>query len=118
MYHKTAENLALRFGGEVEKQDRCEVYLKPEHTFLFGLSFKNAKSNFKLLNKYDMANLGVKSREACKRTKCSPFEDLLLIVYKDAEGVVVFKLLNGMAGVLVEEMARFCKNENLRNAGL
>ncbi len=118
IYKNAAESFSFRFGGTDASKERCEAYLKPDHTFLFGVSFKDAKSNYKLLDRYDLMNLGLETREACKQTKSSPFDDLLLIVYKNNEGKVNFKLLNGMASILVEEMVKFCEEENLKNTGL
>ena len=109
MYTETANSLAQRFGGTVAAKQECEPFLQPGHEFLFGISLKDPKANFKLLDEYNLMNLAPDTRRKCLETQTSPFDNLLLIVYKNEQGETNFKLLNGMASVLVGEMIRFCE---------
>ena len=54
-------------------------------------------------------NLSDTTRCQCVKTKTSPFNNMLLILYKTKYGNMEFKLLHGMASRLVAEMAVVCE---------
>lgn len=112
MYTQKANDLAKRFNGIVITPEECECYLH-DHSPLFGLLFKDPKSNFSLLDQYDLMNLSPETRKRCLENKTSPFDNLILIVYKNENNETNFKLLNGMASVLLDEMILFCKKDNM-----
>lgn len=111
MYTQKAMALAKRFNGVLMKPEECDCYLHNQ-TPLFGLSFKDPKTNFILLDKYDLMNLSPETRKYCLENKVSPFDNLILIIYKDEHSNMNFKLLNGMASVLLAEVILFCNEEN------
>lgn len=111
MYTAKAESLAKRFHGTVVSAKKCVPFLNPETTFLFGISFSDPKANYQLLSPYDLMNLAPATRAKCQETKTSPFDNLLLIVFKTKEGEISFKLINGMASILLEEMLHFCEQK-------
>lgn len=113
MYTVMARSIANRYNGTIASRKKCEPFLQAEYTFLFGISFKDPKANFSLLSDNDLKNLSPDTRKKCLKDKDSPFDNLLLIVYKDEIGELSFKLLNGMASLLLEEMLLYCKqNKN------
>lgn len=84
------------------------MYLREDQQLIFGIRLIDAKSNYKLLTKYDLMNLSAATRYLSVKTETSPFNNMLLIIYKTKCGDVKFKLLHGMASQLVAEMAVIC----------
>lgn len=105
-----ANKLAERYGGIVALPHECTMYLREDQQLLFGIRLNDAKSNYELLTKYDLMNLSDTTRYQCVKTKTSPFNNMLLIVYKTKYGNTEFKLLHGMASRLVAEMVVICEH--------
>ena len=92
------------------QQDELELYKDPDGKILFIIELDNPKANFHLLSEYDLMHLSKRTREECILTQESPFKFMRLIVYRDTNGSVNFKLLYGMASRLVKEMDLFCSS--------
>lgn len=105
-----ANKLAERYGGIVALPHECTMYLREDEQLIFGIRLIDAKSNYKLLTKYDLMSLSAATRYQSVETGTSPFNNMLLIIYKTKCGDVEFKLLNGMASQLVAEMAVICEH--------
>lgn len=105
-----ANRLAARYGGTVARPSECTMYLREDQQLLFGIRLNDAKANYKLLTKYDLVSLSAVTRYQSVKTETSPFNNLLLIVYKTKCGGAEFKLLHGMASRLVAEMAVICEH--------
>ena len=105
-----AQKLALRYGGAVAHPQELEVYTDPDYQVLFVIKLEDPKANYRLLSENDLQCLSDATRRTCILTQESPFKNLRLVVYKDASGSINFKLLHGMAGRLVEEMALLCSS--------
>lgn len=108
-----AQQLALRYGGTLAKRQLCEIFLRREEQLLFGIRLSDPAANYRLLTEHDFQRLSDTTAAACRKMQSSPFDDLLLIVYRSEEGKPQFKLLYGMAGRLVEEMAALCADEHI-----
>lgn len=93
---------------EVELE-QCEPYLRDGQTVLFGMRLPDKKSNYHLLTQGDLRSLSKADRDHCIRTSKSPFDNLLLIVYRNCDDTISFKLINGMASKLVKDMALLCE---------
>lgn len=105
-----ANKLTERYGGTIALQQECSMYLEKNQQLLFGIHLNDAKSNYELLTKHDLMNLSDTTRYQCVKTKTSPFNNMLLIVYKTKYGNTEFKLLHGMASRLVAEMVVICEH--------
>lgn len=104
-----AQILALRYGGTVAQPQELETYMSPDYNVLFVINLDNPKANYHLLSAHDLNSMSKATREMCELTQESPFKHMRLVVYKDIEGSVNFKLLHGMASCLIEEMDTLCR---------
>ena len=107
--NNTAQKLALRYGGTVAQPQDLEKYMCPDYQILFVIDLDDPKANYRLLSSHDLQSLSKSTRETCALTQESPFRNLRLVVYIDEKGSVNFKLLNGMASLLIEEMDLRCR---------
>ena len=105
-----ASKLAERYGGIVALPHECTMYLREDQQLLFGIWLNDAKANYKLLTTYDLMSLSSVTRYQSVKTETSPFNNMLLIIYKTKRSDVEFKLLHGMASRLVAEMAVICEH--------
>ena len=103
-------HLKARYHAREVDLEQCEPYLRNGQTVLFGLRLPDKKSNYHLLTTGDLRSLSKADRDHCIRTSQSPFDNLLLIVYRNCDDTISFKLINGMASKLVEEMVLLCEH--------
>lgn len=104
-----AQKLALRYGGTVAQPQELETDMGSDYNVLFVINLDDPKANYRLLTAHDLNSLSKSARETCELTKEAPFRRMRLVVYKDENGSVNFKLLHGMASRLVEEMDSLCR---------
>ena len=102
--------LKTRYSAKDLDYDKCKCYLNERQTLLFGLHLTDKQRNYSLMTPGDLRSLSRSTREQCIRNHSSPFDDLMLIVYREFDGTVAFKLLNGMASRVVQEMVKLCES--------
>ena len=104
-----AQKLALRYGGSVAQPQELETYMSLDYNVLFVINLDDAKANYRLLSAHDLNSMSKATRETCELTQESPFRHMRLVVYKDENDSINFKLLHGMASCLIEEMDALCR---------
>lgn len=102
--------LKARYHARDIDLEQCKPYLRDGQTVLFGLRLPDEKSNYHLLTTGDLRSLSKATREHCISIGRSPFDNLILIVYRGCDDTISFKLINGMASKLVEEMVLLCEH--------
>ena len=79
-------------------------YLSDKEELIAGFHLCDQSLNYKLLTEFDLLSLSDEQREECIKHHRSPFDDMLLIFYKDEDGALAFKIINGMGSRLITEL--------------
>lgn len=97
------EYLKREYAAIEMTKEECVCWLDDDETLIAGVRLPNKSKNYFLLSESDFCAF---SDEECMRiqeTKCSPFENMLVIFFSDAEGEFV-RIVNGMASKLFDLM--------------
>ena len=79
-----------------------------EDEVLLGLRFPSDKINYVLMSETDFIAFSDEEKAEIKESSKSPFNNLILIFYRDGSEINA-KLINGMAGKLLEIASIVCE---------
>lgn len=100
--------LANLYGAVVLPKNEAMRWVEDDEELIIGYAFPDRKKAYFLLTYGNMHLLTREQREFSAERRLFPFEDMKFIIYKDADGNLVYRTTGGIAGALDNLFDAWC----------